>query len=118
MKRVLLWWLVVALVVAGLPVLARAGSTVDDANAAYVETDSSGGDDDSSLNKEFALGLLVVIVAVLLWVGFREDIGLWSWNYEEAPVQVCEASRVSVQAVSVPTGCESAAAGLAVSVEF
>ena len=77
MKGTIALWLTIALVVAAIPLPVSAGTTVGDSQASYVETGSSD-DDDSSINKEFALGLFLVIVAVLLWVGFREDMGWWS----------------------------------------
>jgi len=77
MKRWVAALLAAAFLVSGLPLPARAGSTVESSDAANVEVGDSGSSD-SSLNKEFALGLFIVAVAVFLWVGFREDVGWWS----------------------------------------
>lgn len=76
MKVTIALWLAVALVVTAMPLPLLAGTGLGDSEASYVEAGSS--EDGSLINKEFALGLFLVIVAVLLWVGFREDMGWWS----------------------------------------
>ena len=84
-------WLALALVLA-LPWPVLAGSAVESSSTQTVTSNSSD-DDDDGIGAEVTLGLFLVVIAVLLWVGFKSDLAWFSADKDAENVPITEESR-------------------------
>jgi hypothetical protein len=61
-------------------------AAVDDSSSTGLQASSSDDDDDDGIGKEATFGLLLVIVAVLVWIGFKSDLDRFTEDEPESRI--------------------------------